>query len=137
MHAYIPHVDSASDAPKAALLSTSAHALQIGAELRIAQAGASDGQAKPPHFPSGWPSVDIRGAWAAGRYRLMQRYRSGMPHNADDEFDAPFALLDRIAPDHFDIQWIRHTGKWWRVHAGATLVQALHLLERDGVLHPP
>ena len=80
--------------------------------------------------------VDIHGAWAAGRYRFMQRYRSGMAHNAGEEFDAPFARIDRLGPDRFDIYWMRHTGKWWRLYSGVTLAEALHLLESDGVLHP-
>lgn len=96
---------------------------------------------KPRHLPCIVPSafnyvVDIRGAWAAGRYRFMQRYRSGMEHNAGEEFDAPFARLDRMGPDRFDLHWMRHTGKWWPLHAGVSLAEALHLLETDGVLQP-
>jgi hypothetical protein len=80
--------------------------------------------------------IDIRGTWAAGRYRFTQRYRSGMEHNRGEEFDAPFARIDRIGPDRFDIYWMRHTGKWWRLHVGVTLAEALRILETDGVLHP-
>lgn len=80
--------------------------------------------------------IDLRGAWAAGRYRFMQRYRSGMAHNAGEEFDAPFARIDRMGPDSFDIHWMRHTGKWWPLYAGVTLAEALTLLETDAVLHP-
>lgn len=80
--------------------------------------------------------VDIRGDWRGGRYRFIRRYRSGMAHNRGEEFDAPFARLDRMGPDRFDIHWMRHTGAWWRLHTGVTLVQALHILETDGVLHP-
>ena len=97
---------------------------------------------KPRFLPEVRPTewnyvVDIRGAWAAGRYRFMQRYRSGMAHNPGEEFDAPFARIDRMGPDSFDIQWMRHTGQWWRVYSGVTLARAFHLLETDGVLHPP
>ncbi|HYS88529.1 MAG TPA: hypothetical protein VEN78_26530 [Bradyrhizobium sp.] len=56
--------------------------------------------------------VDINGAWAAGRYRFIQRYRSGMEHNRGEEFDTPFARIDRMGRDSFDIYWMRHTGKW-------------------------
>jgi hypothetical protein len=87
--------------------------------------------------PTQWNYViDIRGAWAAGRYRVMQRYRSGMEHNQGEEFDAPFARIDCVGPDRFDIYWMRHTGKWWRLHAGVTLAEALQILESDGLLHP-
>ena len=94
---------------------------------------------KPRFLPqiSEWNYViDIRGTWAAGRYHFTQRYRSGMEHNRGEEFDAPFARIDRIGPDRFDIYWMRHTGKWWRLHVGVTLVEALRILETDGVLHP-
>lgn len=87
--------------------------------------------------PTEWNYVvDIRGAWAAGRYRFIQRYRSGMDHNLNEEFDAPFARIDRMGPDRFDIYWMRHTGKWWRLHSGVTLAEALRILEADGLLHP-
>jgi hypothetical protein len=87
--------------------------------------------------PTEWNYViDIHGAWTAGRYRFMQRYRSGMEHNRGEEFDAPFARIDRMGRDRFDIYWMRHTGKWWRLYAGVTLVEALRILETDGVLHP-
>ena len=91
----------------------------------------------PQISPTEWNYViDIHGAWAAGRYRFMQRYRSGMEHNRGEEFDAPFARIDHIGPDRFDIYWMRHTGKWWRLHVGVTLAEALRILETDGVLHP-
>lgn len=87
--------------------------------------------------PTEWNYVvDIRGAWAGGRYRFMQRYRSGMEHNRGEEFDAPFARIDRMGRDRFDIYWMRHTGKWWRLYTGVTLVKALRILETDGILHP-
>lgn len=66
----------------------------------------------------------------------MQRYRSGFEHNRGEEFDAPFARIDRMGPDSFDIYWMRHTGNWWRLYTGVTLAEALRILETDGVLHP-
>lgn len=92
---------------------------------------------QPPIMPTKWNyPVDIGGVWAGGRYRFVQRYRSGMEHNSGEEFDAPFARIDRIGPDCFDIYWMRHTGKWWRLYRGVTLDKALRILEEDGLLHP-
>jgi hypothetical protein len=92
----------------------------------------------PEIRPTEWNYVvGIRGAWAGGRYRFMQRYRSGMADNLGEEFDAPFARIDRMARDRFDIYWMRHTGRWWPLHAGVSLTEALRLLETDGTLHPP
>ncbi|MBB5756208.1 hypothetical protein HNR00_000906 [Methylorubrum rhodinum] len=91
----------------------------------------------PEIRPSDWTYViDIRGAWAGGRYRFLKRYRVGSGENAGEEFDAPFARLVRTGRDRFDIDWMRHTGQWWPLHEGRSLAQALHILETDGVLHP-
>ena len=58
---------------------------------------------KPRFLPSIRPTefnypVDILGKWHRARYRFIQRYRSGFPENLGEEFDAPFARLDWIAP---------------------------------------
>jgi len=86
----------------------------------------------PEIKPTQWNyMVDIHGDWAPGRYRFMRRYRSGMDHNFGAAFDAPFARIDRMGPDCFDIYWMRHTGTWWRLHVGVTLAEALRILEAD------
>lgn len=91
----------------------------------------------PEITPTEWNyKIDIHGKWQAGRYRFMQRYRSGREQNRGAEFDAPFARIDRMGPDNFDIYWMRHTGNWWRLYTGVTLAEALRILETDGVLHP-
>jgi len=91
----------------------------------------------PEIRPTGWNyAIDIRGAWAGGRYRFMQRYRSGMAHNRGEEFDAPFARIDRTGADRFDVFWMRHTGTWCQLYSGLTLDDALGVLVSDSVLHP-
>ena len=96
---------------------------------------------KPRFLPAIDPTafnycVDIQGKWQGPRYRFIQRYRSGFPENLGEEFDAPFVRLDWISPDRFDIQWHRHTGAWYRLYRGQTLVQALNTIETDGHLYP-
>lgn len=87
--------------------------------------------------PTQWNYVvDIGGAWAGGRYRFFHRYRSGFEDNRGEEFNAPFARIDRMGPDKFDIYWHRHNGTWWPLYAGVTLAEALHILETDPVLRP-
>jgi hypothetical protein len=87
--------------------------------------------------PTKWNyPVDIHGIWAGGRYRFVQRYRSGMEDNRGEEFDAPFARIDSVGANRFDIYWMRHTGKWRRLYRSVTLAEALQILEDDGHLHP-
>jgi hypothetical protein len=61
---------------------------------------------------------------------------SGFPENLGEEFDAPFARLDWISRNRFDIQWHRHTGEWFCLHCGLTLAEAIDTLKSDGLLHP-
>ena len=96
---------------------------------------------KPKFLPAIRPTefnypVGILGKWHGNRYRFIQRYRSGFPENLGEEFDSPFTRLDWVSPDRFDIQWHRHTGTWFCLHRGLSLVEALKTIETDSLLHP-
>jgi hypothetical protein len=96
---------------------------------------------KPRYLPAVRPTefnypIDVHGKWHGARYRFMQRYRSGFPENLGEEFDAPFARLDWIARDCFDIQWHRHTGAWFCLYRRLSLAEAIKAIETDGHLHP-
>ena len=96
---------------------------------------------KPRFLPEIRPTqfnypVDILGKWRGAQYRFIQRYRSGFPDNLGEEFDAPFARLDWISRDRFDLQWHRHTGQWWRLYSGLTLEEAVQTIKADGHLQP-
>jgi hypothetical protein len=96
---------------------------------------------KPQYLPTIRPTqfnypVDIIGKWHGGRYRFIQRYRSGYPENLGEEFDRAFTRLDWVSRDCFDLQWHRHTGAWFCRHRGLSLVDAIKTIETDGLLHP-
>ena len=78
----------------------------------------------------------VLGKWHGTKYRFIQRYRSGFPENLGEEFDAPFARLDWISRNRFDLQWHRHTGEWFCLHRGLTLAEAIDALRSDGLFHP-
>ena len=111
------------------------------AAITIACRKLIDEVLKPRFLPAIRPTefnyvVDIHGKWHGGRYRFLQRYRSGFAHNRGEEFDGPFARLDWVARDRFDVQWPRHTGAWFRLYRGLTLAEALDAIVSDGHLHP-
>lgn len=96
---------------------------------------------KPRFLPTIRPTqfnypVDILGKWYGTKYRFIQRYRSGFPENLGEEFDAPFARLDWISRDRFDLQWHRHTGEWFRLYPGLALTEAIDTLRSDVLFHP-
>ncbi len=97
---------------------------------------------KPRFLPEIRPTefnycVDILGKWHGGKYRFIQRFRNDDPQRyIEPEFESPFARIEYVGRDRFDLSWFRHTGQWWTVHRGVTLDEALNLLETDGIFHP-
>jgi hypothetical protein len=87
----------------------------------------------PRFLPSIRPSefnypIAIYGKWHGNKYRFLTRYRSDDPRSDEPEFDAPFARLDYISRDLFDLSWHRHTGEWVRLFERVSLAEALHLI---------
>ncbi len=80
--------------------------------------------------------VALYGKWHGDRYRFLQRYRSGFPDNAGEEFDSAFARLDHETGDRFHLMWQRHTGQWLCLRPSVTLEEALRLIETEGLVQP-
>lgn len=96
---------------------------------------------KPRFLPEIRPTefnypIDLYGKWHGGRYRFIQRFRSDHPDRITPEFEAPFARLDYIDRDRFDLFWQRHTGEWRCLHESISLTEALHLIEAESLLQP-
>lgn len=97
---------------------------------------------KPRFLPEIRPTqfnypVDIFGKWHGRRYRFIQRFRGDRPGNEPAfEFDRPFARIEYVGPDRFDLAYFRHTGQWWTLLRGISLAEALSILETDGIFHP-
>jgi hypothetical protein len=80
--------------------------------------------------------VAIMGKWHGNKYRILQRFRSDSPNGIEPEFEAPFARLEYVGRDCFDVSWHRHTGEWFCLYRSVSLTDALRLIESDGHLHP-
>ena len=96
---------------------------------------------KPRYLPRIEPTsfnypVDIYGKWHGNKYRFIQRFRSDRPDAITPEFDAPFARLEYVGRDRFDLSYFRHTGEWYCLYQSVPLAEALKLIENDGHLHP-
>ncbi len=56
--------------------------------------------------------IDIFGKWHGRSYRFIQRHRSDRPENAEDpDFDSPFARLEYVSHDRFNVAYFRYTGQ--------------------------
>jgi len=82
-------------------------------------------QIKPSKF--NYP-IDIYGKWHGNKYRFITRYRSGCANVIEPEFEAPFARIEFIARDRFDLSYHRHTGEWYCLYQAVTLAEALALI---------
>jgi hypothetical protein len=104
---------------------------------------ALSGRGPAPAVPARDPAqhsfnypVAILGKWHGNKYRFLQRFHSDDPDALEPEFDAPFARLEYVGRDCFDVSWHRHTGEWWCLYRSVSLTEALQLIESDGHLHP-
>ena len=73
--------------------------------------------------------VGIHGKWHGNKYRFMTRYRSDDPRSQAPEFDAPFARLEYVGGDSFDLSMHRYTGEWVCVFQRLSLREALQQIE--------
>jgi hypothetical protein len=91
----------------------------------------------PEIRPSEWSyPVDIFGKWHGTKHRFVERLRNDGADGSATEFDAPFARLDYVGPDRFDLSYHRHTGQWWCLYRSVPLAEALGLMESQGHFHP-
>ena len=80
--------------------------------------------------------VSIEGKWHGDKYRFFTRYRSDDPRSLKPMFEAPFARLDYVARDTFNLMWHRHTGEWYRVGERLSLNEALQRIASEPYFHP-
>jgi hypothetical protein len=80
--------------------------------------------------------VAIEGKWLGNKYRFYTRYRSDDPASLKAEFDAPFARLDYVGRNCFDLMWHRHTGEWHCVSQRLSLSDALYRIANEPYFQP-
>jgi hypothetical protein len=49
------------------------------------------------------------------------------------EFEAPFARLEYVSRDCFDLSWHRHTGEWYCLFQRQSLAEASGLIEASRI----
>ena len=87
----------------------------------------------PRHLPEIIPTefnypISIYGKWHGNKYRFITRYRSDRADAIAQEFEAPFARIEHVSRDCFDLSYHRHTGEWYRLYQAVTLDEALQLI---------
>ena len=95
----------------------------------------------PKYLPEVTPTefnypIAIYGKWHGNKYRFITRYRSDQSGSFTCEFEAPFARLEYVSRDRFDLSYQRHTGEWYCLYQCITLNEALALIA-DGMHFQP
>ena len=80
--------------------------------------------------------IAIYGKWHGNKYRFITRYRSDGEDAIEPEFEAPFARIDFVARDLFDLFYHRHTGEWFCLYPAVTLDEALRLIGEGAHFQP-
>jgi len=88
---------------------------------------------KPTEF--NYP-IGLSGKWHGNKYRFIQRFRCNPPDAIVPEFDAPFARIDYLSRDRFDVSYHRHTGAWLCLCRSLSLKEALEEIETNPLLQP-
>jgi hypothetical protein len=96
---------------------------------------------KPRFLPEIRPTefnypIAIYGRWHGNKYRFIMRFRSDHPDSFEPEFEAPFARLEYVGRDRFDLSYRRYTGEWLCLFDRVSLADALHLIEGDSHFEP-
>ena len=90
---------------------------------------------RPRYLPEIKPTdynypIAIYGKWLGNKYRFITRYRSDRADSLAPEFEAPFARVEYVSRDRFDLSYHRHTGQWLPLFQAVTLAEALALIEK-------
>src|SRR5262249_32303350 len=88
----------------------------LGAIFTPASAMSCSHPGQAPH--GSWATQTIP-RWLRGQ--TITRYRSDQPDSFTCEFEAPFARLEYVSRDRFDLSYHRHTGEWYFQASFATL----------------
>lgn len=89
----------------------------------------------PPNTDRNY-KVDIFTKWYRGFFYFCSRYNCPSPKAISPSFESRFARLEYIAPDRFDLAYMRHTGQWHEVQQGLTLKQCLEEIRTNPLFHP-
>jgi hypothetical protein len=80
--------------------------------------------------------IRLYGKWHGNKYRFIVRFRSDRADAIEPEFEAPFARLDYVSRDRFDLCYRRYTGEWLRLYGPVGLNEALDLIASDDHFQP-
>ncbi|HEY4759667.1 MAG TPA: hypothetical protein VIH42_03720 [Thermoguttaceae bacterium] len=89
---------------------------------------------KPPPKKPRWNfPLDIWTKWHGSFFYFSSTWASPGPHRISPTFERPFARMEYVGNRHFNLAYLRHTGKWWEIHKELLLDKCLKLIGDGGL----
>lgn len=92
---------------------------------------------EPPENPQFINYItDIYAEWWRNSFYFCAHYCSQSPDAIEQGFENKFARMQYVGNGHFDLSYMRHTGKWELLFPGQTVDECLELIKTDSFFHP-
>jgi len=96
---------------------------------------------KPPPKDTKWNYiVDIYTKWHRNYFYFCAKYACPGPNVISPYFETGFARLEYTGSvggkRHFNLSYMRHTGKWWEIRHGLTVEECLAEIRDGGFFQP-
>ena len=80
--------------------------------------------------------VDIHSKWHRHYFYFRARYRCQVPHRLSEFFDHGFARLECRGGNVFNLSYMRHTGRWWKLYNRLSLEECLEAIRKQAHFLP-
>jgi hypothetical protein len=79
---------------------------------------------------------DIYTKWYRSYFYFCAKYHSPGPNAISPFFETKFARLEYIGNGHFNLSFMRHTGKWVEIYTDLSVDECLSAVKDDPFFHP-
>jgi hypothetical protein len=86
----------------------------------------------PPKKPVFNYPIDLWTKWHRSFFYFTSTWISPEPHRIAPTFECPFARMEYIGDQHFNLAYFRHTEKWWDIYTELTIDQCVELIGDGG-----
>jgi hypothetical protein len=90
----------------------------------------------PPKDPRWNYIIDLGAKWYRNYFYFSSTYACPGPNALSPTFESKFARMEYVGDNRFNLAYMRHTGKWWKVFQGLTSDECLDMIRDEGLFQP-